>query len=479
MKVFATVGLTAAVMTAIAFSGGSAGVKAASNQTEDWGKVAWVPLQSPSPWKEWKWDPKKQGRTWKYVEELTPEEKAYWQIDPRWSHEIPRDKEFPLYPETRYPFKFPYSGEELSAISDGSGATSTMCGLQTHHAYHINRTKDRNGVVSKSDAICNTIKHYKTYAERLYALKPGAEEGAYLAVIVSPPESYGVAQLSKFYKDGIGVGKQEDRWVYIPALKRVRRVSGATGQDYIPGSINTYDDEFLRDFWKYDSKIIGVDILYQAANEKKPYGPITGPYRQDGGIDTYVVLHKPKQSGYYLSQWITWHDKKTGHILRTEQWDRKGNFKFISEISLAAPVLIFGKEEYPWSEAIKGGLNENGNERHSFMMGGGPQLAWDVELDVTTYMIPSTPAEKIGYDKFGPLNVYAQSEDWKQLFQPQRLENSFTKPVPAVNFTAKDFPAHPPLYRDKFAKYRKVDLPSEIQNKIKKEEQNNRGLFGK
>jgi hypothetical protein len=448
-----------------------------AKESADWGKVAWSPVKSPSPWSEWQWEPKKEGRTWKYVEELTAAEKEYWQIDPRWSHEIPRDKEFPLLPEVRYPYKPPYSGEELASLSESAGSTTTMCGLQTHHAYHINRTKDRTGIVSKSDTICNTIKHFKTYAQMLYGMKPGTEQGAYLVVVVSPPEQNGTVSLSKFYKDGPGVTKLEDRWAYLPNLRRVRRISGANGEDYIPGAIVTYDDVFLRDFWKFDSKVIGVDILYQAANQKKPYGPITGPYRKDGGIDTYVVLHRPKQKDYYLSQWITWHDKKTGHILRTEQWDRRGNFKKIDENTLAAQVLVFGKLEYPWAEAIKGGLNENGNERRSFMMGGGPTYSWDVEQDVQTYMIPSGPDKKIDYDKFGPLSVYAGKENWQSLFQPQRIENPFTKPVPVVKFEAKDFPPYPPLYREKFPKFRKIALPSEIQAKIKKEESEKRKLF--
>ncbi len=443
----------------------------------DWSKVAWSPVQSPSPWKEWQWDPKKEGRTWKYVEELTAAEKEYWQIDARWSNEIPRDKEYPLLPEERYPYKPPYSGEELASLSESAGSTTTMCGLQTHHAYHISRTKDRNGVVSKSDTICNTIKHFKTYAEMLYRFKPGQEQGAYLVVVVSPPEQSGTVSLSKFYKDGPGVKKLEDRWAYLPNLRRVRRISGASGEDYIPGATSTYDDVFLRDFWKFNSKVIGVDILYQSANEKKPYGPVQGAYRRDGGIDTYVVLNVPKKKGYYLSQWVTWHDKKTGHVLRTEQWDRRGNLKKVDESTLAAPVLIFNKLSYPWAEAFKGGLTENGNERRSFMMGGGPTLSWDVEQDVQTYMIPSGPDKKIDYDKFGPLGVYAGKETWQQLFQPQRIENSFYKPVPVVKFEARDFPPYPPLYRAKFPKYRKIALPAEVLNKIKKDELNKRGLF--
>jgi hypothetical protein len=444
---------------------------------QDWSKVAWVPLHPPSAWKEWQFDPKKTGRTWKYVEELNTAEQQYWQIDARWSHEIPRDKEFPLYPEKKYPFSYPYTGEELSALGEAGGGGTVMCGLQSHHGYHISRTKDRNGVVSKSDAICQTIKHFKTFAEQLYVLKPGQEQGAFLTVVASPPESAGTAVLSKFYKDGPGVTKVEDRWIYAPSIRRVRRFSGASGDDYVQGGIGTYDDSFLRDFWKYDSKIIGVDILYESANTKKPYGPIAGPYRSDGGIECYVVLHKHYKKNYYLSQWITWYEKKTLHAIRTEQWDRRGNFKQVTESGLAGQVRYFGKLIYPWEEGYKGGLTPDGAERRAILHGGGPTHAWDVELNMEVYTLPDVPDEKVPYEQFGPLNVYINGESWDRLFQPQRIENPFPKPVPVVNFQAKDFPPHPPLYRDKFSKYRAINLPSEIQNRIRNEEQNNRKLF--
>lgn len=446
----------------------------------DWGKVAWSPVAAASSWKEWQWDPKKEGRTWKYVEELTAEEQAYWQIDSRWSHEIPRDKEFSYLPEERYPFKPPYSGEELSAIGEAGGGGSVMCGLQTHHGYHINRTKDRNGVVSKSDYICSTIKHFKTFAQQLYELKPGTEQGAFLAVVTNPPEEAGTVSLSKFYKSGPGITKVEDRWAYLPSLRRVRRISGASGSDYMPGSPDTYDDVFLRDFWKFDSKVIGVDVLYEAANEKRPYGPIEGPYRQDGGIDTYVVLHKHYDKDYYLSQWITWHEKKTGHILRSEQWDRKGNFKKINEWGLTGVVNYYGKDVYPWQEAIKGGLTENGAERRAILHGGGPWRVWDVEQDLQTVTLAHNDPKVINVaaEKFGPFDVYfGGKETWQSLFQPQRIENSFPRKEPTVKFTAADFPPAPPLYRDKFDKYRKISLPGEILKKIKEEELNKRSLF--
>ena len=424
-------------------------------------------------------DPKKTGRTWKYVEELTPDEQKYWQIDSRWSHEIPRDKEFPKLPETRYPYHLPYSGEELSSLAEAGGGTVTMCGIQSHHGYHITRTKDRAGVVTKSDQICNTVKHYKTYAQYLYETKPGTEYSDYLVTVVSPPEQNGTVWLSKFYKDGPGVSKVEDRWIYVPSLRRVRRFNGANGEDYVVGGTETFDDVFLRDFWKYDSKVIGVDILYQVANYKQPFGPIRAAYRQDGGIDCYVVLHKPFQKGYYLSQWISWYDRKTLKEVRTEQWDRRGNFKHILENGMVGQANYFGKTVYPWDEAIKGGLTPGGEERRAILHAACLWQRYDFELDLQTFTIPHNDprVSNVELEQFGPTSIFQSGETPTAFFQPQRIEHPFVKPVPTVRFAASDFPPPPPLYRGKFSKYRNVVLPNDIQNKIKKEEQNKRALF--
>lgn len=464
------VGLVVATML------GNVATTVIAKEKVDWGKVAWSPVKPTSPWPEWQFDPKKAGRTWKYTEELTAAEKEYWQVDPRWAHEIPRDKEYPYLPAERYPFKPPYSGEEISAIGEAGGGGSVMCGLQTHHGVHLSRKKDKQGVLSKSESICNTIKHFKTFAQLLYELKPGSEQGAYLTMTLSPPESSGNVTLSKFYTDGPGVTKLEDRWGYTRQQRRVRRTSGASGEDYLPGGTSTYDDTFLRAFWKYDSKVIGVDILYESAAKKKPYGPINGPYRKDGGIECYVVLSKHYDKNYYLSQWITWYEKKSLAALRVEQWDRRGNFKQVSEKAPYSTVSFYGKDVYVWEEAMKGGLTANGAERRAILHGELTTLTWDAEQDVLSFGLPDVPngAPK---EKFGPLEVYAGGETWKELFQPQRLEQPFLKPQPKVNFTINDFPSAPQLYREKFAKVRKINLPKEIAARVKQEEQSKRKLF--
>jgi hypothetical protein len=442
----------------------------------DYSKVAWSPTPSPSPWTEWKYDPKVNNeKTWKYVEELTPEELEYWQIDARWNHETPRDKEFPWLPEERYPFKPPYSGEKLAALYDEYNQTG-MCNVLAHYGYHISRTMNRQGVMTKSDALCFTAKKFRTFAQDLYEIKSGEIEGYWAETLLYPPENEGMVLFSTWYHATPNSTKQEDRWLYLPTLRRVRRFSGASGEDYPAGSTLTYDDIFLRNFWKYESKIIGVDILYEAANTKQPYGPIEGPYRKDGGVEVYVVLNVHKMPGYYLKQWITYHDRKSLHVLRYEQWDKNGNLKLIGEESLANKANYFGNNDaYLWQEAMKGGLSPGGTERRGMLMGAGPRTSWDVQLDLRTYGLASGPETGIDREKFGDYSIIPES--WESFFSPQRIEKPYKSQKPTVTFTSADFPPRPSLYRDKFPKYREIVLPSELQAKIKQDELAKRGLF--
>ncbi len=456
----------------------AAGISHAAEESTvkvDYSKVGWIPPASSSPWKEWQFDPKAAGRSWKLVEELNSQEQQYWQIDPRWGHEIPRDSEYPYLPQERYPFKAPWSGEKLAADYD-MYYQSGMCSYIAHNGYHLQRTVDRNGVVSKGDQLCRTAKrNYKTFAQYLYDIKPGELHAFYLVTLLEPPESAGTSVLSKFYKTTPDSTRAEDRWIYVPSLRRIRRFSGASGADYVAGSPNTYDDFFTRKFWQYDSKVIGVDILYGAAGSAKPYGDIDGPYRKDGGIEAYVVLNVPKDSSYYLKQWITWHDKKSHHVIRIEQWDKNGNIKLVGEYGLAGRVEYYGKLEYPWNIAVQGGLSDDGTERRGILMGGGPSLAWDADTDLRTYTIPDTPETGIPYEKFGSLDIFP--ENWNSYFSPNRLEQPFRYQRSKLQIADKDIPGRPILYREKFPTFRKIVLPGELEQKIKQDESNQRGLF--
>ena len=58
-------------------------------------------------------------------------------------------------------------------------------------------------------------------------------------IFQKPADVKGTGFLSWEYDDD---SKDDDRWLYMPALKKVRRISGSSENDYFMGSDFTYDD---------------------------------------------------------------------------------------------------------------------------------------------------------------------------------------------------------------------------------------------
>jgi hypothetical protein len=57
-------------------------------------------------------------------------------------------------------------------------------------------------------------------------------------------------------------GKDDDRWIYLPALHRVRRISGSSKNDYFMGSDFTYDDMGDRDIEAYTYRLLGEQSCF-------------------------------------------------------------------------------------------------------------------------------------------------------------------------------------------------------------------------
>ncbi|MBO7517004.1 MAG: outer membrane lipoprotein-sorting protein, partial [Spirochaetia bacterium] len=64
-----------------------------------------------------------------------------------------------------------------------------------------------------------------------------------VTVFRSPKDVAGVSYLSFDYPDNPdGSAKDSDSWLYLPAMKKVRRVSGSSKDDDFQGTDFTYDD---------------------------------------------------------------------------------------------------------------------------------------------------------------------------------------------------------------------------------------------
>jgi len=381
-----------------------------------------------------------QQKIWKYVEELTPEELKLWQVDPRWSTEVPRHKEFGHLPAEIYPFEPPFTGEELAFLAEDITFPGTDCKDEAAHLATINK----RGHMLQVSWMFKTKFYYADFAEKIYRLKPGDIETKHLIIYDFPPEERGRGILLWDVKDAPDSKTEQERWIYYNSLRRVRRVQGGAGQDNLLETDFTYDDDFMRDTWEHTHKLIGIDTIYEINGRTKFLGK-AGPYTPDGGVECYVVLSKPgapwaPSKDYYLSQWVTWYDRHSYAAVRIEQWDRKGNL-----------FKIHGKCYDNWDQVSR----QPRDKRDELIRM--EWYAWDLDIDHESWarLVPPT---KFHVDC--PDDVFTV-----RYMQDQRLWRSDFDTVPRLK-SPEELPPKPPLWPDKFPKYRNVVIPDDLQKKI-------------
>ena len=104
----------------------------------------------------------------------------------------------------------------------------------------------------------------------------------------APFDARGIMLLSYRYKASYGpktTTKFDDTWVYVPSLRRVRRISSAQRTDAVSGTDFTFDDLFSFNgiVPQYDWKCLGeMDILAPVRSKVKAY-----PYEKDHNFGPY------------------------------------------------------------------------------------------------------------------------------------------------------------------------------------------------
>lgn len=444
----------------------------------------------------WGWAQEK--KTWKTIDEMSPEEKQ--SLDLRWSYEIPRDEQIPYLPakyKEHYPPAgpliaeklVPLSGEDIAYLGDVMGPTPRWdhdlvlggAAINTRGSLYQNRL-----VASFQFPEYN----YDTYTDKLYKMKAGGILDILRAAYDNPPENYGFGFVQMDYKivpdakfnHGVGT-KTSDRWLYVPSLRKIRRIPSPRREDVVPQWDFTFDDNLGRPPWEYEHRIIGTDILYSkdfirfpntvkkmAMRNKENYLKLTGVdvsnnlpilwslekgadaypyYTPDGGVECYVVESKPKGDwlpGYYVGRLITWYEKHLGLPLRFEEYGPKDD------------KLFFIMEQRYWHYFPEQG--RRGWALQSF-------LAWDMRID------HMTRSWRTYYHQVQP-----GERDWQQLFNPQRmLRQEFWYDVSTgqeMYESADHYFLRPKLYEGKFPEYRKIVLSDELREAIKKQEESGR-----
>jgi len=120
-----------------------------------------------------------------------------------------------------------------------------------------------------------------------------------MSIFDTPADVKGTAFLS--YTHAI---KPDDQWLYLPALKRVKRISSNNKSGPFMGSEFAYEDLTSQEVEKYTYKWIKDEVIE--------------------GTDTFVIERYPvyKHSGY--TKQVAWVDKEKYQPLKVDFYDRKG-----------------------------------------------------------------------------------------------------------------------------------------------------------
>jgi hypothetical protein len=113
--------------------------------------------------------------------------------------------------------------------------------------------------------------------------------------------------------DYADVTKDDDQWLYLPALRKVRRISASGRGDYFLGTDFTFDDI------KKEGKIELSDFKYTLVAEEAQQTYQT--YKLDGIPYTKEIA---KELGYgRVSIWV---DQESWSIVKADYWGVKGKF---------------------------------------------------------------------------------------------------------------------------------------------------------
>ena len=136
---------------------------------------------------------------------------------------------------------------------------------------------------------------------RIKTLEVEADGDKNLFVFDNPRDVKGAAFLSFTHKID-----NDEQWIYLPALKRVKRISSQNKSGSFMGSEFSYEDMSNPEVEKYTYKWIRDEVY--------------------DGLDSYVVESYPvdkENSGY--ARMLRWIDKSEYSLLKVEFYDRKNS----------------------------------------------------------------------------------------------------------------------------------------------------------
>ncbi len=146
-----------------------------------------------------------------------------------------------------------------------------------------------------------------------------------LMVFQSPADVRGTSFMNWSSADA---DKGDDQWIYLPALKRVKRISSEGRSDAFMGSDFTYDDLGDRHPSEDTHRVTGQETL--------------------NGEEYWIVESVPKDPKELYSKTVTWISKTRSIGIKREYYDKRGSLLktlTVSKVGEVSGILVIMKTE--------------------------------------------------------------------------------------------------------------------------------------
>ncbi len=186
----------------------------------------------------------------------------------------------------------------LLAVTAGLASAQSITGLKVMQNVY-NRPTGPDIKSELTMTLINSRGSTRVRVIRQFIKEYGADEKK-IMFFISPADVKNTSFMDWSYGDD----REDDMWIYLPALKKVKRISSESKSDYFMGSDFTYDDLGDRKPEQDTHKITGEEKV--------------------NGRDCYVVESIPKDPDYMYSKTITWVIKDSWVGAKKEFYDEDG-----------------------------------------------------------------------------------------------------------------------------------------------------------
>lgn len=266
------------------------------------------------------------------------EEKVWWEPKP-W-HTAKLKEIGPAYydiwtqPGLNFPWDDPMEAREKYTVDQvvirGINAINLALGCPDVVNYYAGGIRSPRGKVRTKKG----LEWYRSNVYHDYGGKYPKEEGKlvrrYTWSAVYPEDISGMSGINWSYSGK----KEDDIWFYLPSVRKVRRMSVGSRQDFFLGTAGRNEDVFLtKPIHKY--KIIRTELLSEHSEELFEYGkglpgydilvtPGKGHGLLDGVGTPCWVVEVTLPEDWYCAKQIRWYDIKTTDFFVEYSYDKKG-----------------------------------------------------------------------------------------------------------------------------------------------------------